>query len=97
VGESNRRAMNMIAELTGNTPAYGETEDGRQSLTIGDVVIVAKHFGLWGDPTAYQHSERMLTVGWGRQSATLVKRDDGSWVTQIDASHAKAKARFLGR
>jgi hypothetical protein len=95
MGESNLSAMNMIAELTGSTPIYGETEDGRQSLTIGDVVIVAKHFGLWSEPTAYQHNDRMLTVGWGGQSATLVKGDDGSWVAQVVANPARAKARFV--
>lgn len=95
MGESNLWAMKMIAELTGSTPVYGETEDGRQSLTIGDVVIVAKHFGLWGDPTAYQHSERMLTVGWGGQSATIVQGDDGSWSAQVAANPLQGKAHFV--
>jgi len=95
MGESNLWAMNMIAELTGSTPVYGETEDGRQSLTIGDAVIVAKHFGLWSDPTAYQHSDRSLTVSWGGQSATIVKRDDGCWTAQVVANPFQGEARFV--
>lgn len=95
MGESNLWAMNMIAELTGSTPVYGETEDGCQTLTIGDVVIVATDFGLWSDPTAYQHSERMLTVRWGGQSATIMKGDNGRWVAQVVANPLQSKARFV--
>ena len=95
MGECNLWAMNMIAELTGSTPVYGETEDGHQSLTIGDVVIVATGFSLWGDPTAYQHSDRMLTVRWGGQTTTLVKDDDGSWAARVIANPVQGKARFV--
>ena len=94
MGESNPFATNLISELTGHTPVYGETEDGQQSLTIGEVVIVATGFSLWGDPTAYQHDDRTLTVGWGGQSATLVKGDDGSWTAQVVANPLQGKARF---
>jgi hypothetical protein len=95
MGESNPDAMNLITELTGHTPVYGETEDGEQSLTIGEFVIVATRFCLWGDPTAYQHNDRTLTVSWGGQSATLVKNDDGSWDADIIANALQGTARFV--
>ena len=95
MGECNPYAMDLISELTGHTPVYGETEDGQQSLTIGQVAIVATRFSLWGDPTAYQHDDRTLTVSWGGQSATLVKTNEGSWVAQIVTNPLQGTARFV--
>jgi hypothetical protein len=95
MGESNPYATNLISELTGHTLVHGETVDGHQSLTIGDIVMVATCFSLWSDPTAYQHDDRTLSVSWGGQSATLVKCDDGSWVAQVVANPLQGKARFV--
>ena len=95
MGDCNPDAAKLISELTGNTPIFGTTEDGRQSLTIGEVLIVATRFGLWGDPTVYQHDGRTLIVHWGGQAATLVKGDDGSWAAQVVANPLQGQARFV--
>lgn len=87
--------MDLIAELTGHTPLHGEAKDGQQLLIIGEIVIAAKSFGLWGDPTTYQSSDRKLQVRWGGQSVTLVKNDDGTWAAQAFADPIQGKARFL--
>lgn len=95
MGECNPYAMDLISKVTGHTPIYSETNNGQQSLIIGEIVIVAKNTGLWGDPSAYQRSDQILEVSWGGQSATLVKDDDGSWAGQIVADALQGKANFL--
>ena len=95
MGESNREAIALIAEVTGHEPRYGRTPDDEQCLHIGDVVLIATGFALWGDPSAWLHGDGSLTVRWGGQVARFSSDSQGSWTAEVHRNPLQGKARFV--
>lgn len=95
MGEANSEAIALITEITGLLPRYGETPGGEQCLHIGDALIVATGFALWGDPSAWQHEDGSLTVKWGGQVVRLSPSADGAWRADNRPHPLQGKARFV--
>lgn len=71
MGERNLAAMARITELTGFLPSYETAEDGTQTLRIGELVLRAKYFGLWSDPSVYEFDDDCFEVRWGGNIARV--------------------------
>lgn len=70
MGEANSRAIELISRITGHAPQYEMTEDGIQTLRIGDIVLVATHFALWSDPDIFIDKDNAY-ISWGGASITI--------------------------
>lgn len=95
MGEANPEAIARIKELTGHKPRYGTTPDGQQCLHVGDLTIVAIEFGLWSDPSVWEHSDDFISVSWGGNTVRLQRDPDGGWTADIRPNVLRRKARFV--
>lgn len=74
MGEANLEALALIRRCTGHEPISELMPDGTQSLHIGDLVMAASYFALWGDPSVYQIDDDTIRVWWGGNVVTLNRK-----------------------
>lgn len=95
MGEANPAGLSLLAEIFGSDPVYGQTSDGQQCLLLGDHVLVARGFALWGDPTVWQHNEGLLSVTWGGVSARFSRDSEGTWAVEAHEHPFAGLARWV--
>ena len=95
MGEANPEGLAQIKEITGHAPGLWIDQEGIQLLRIGEVVIPAKGFALWSDPTVYIRSDNEFTLSWGGSSANFLRDANGNWTADVKASLLTGPARWI--
>ena len=68
---------------------------GSNALLIGDHVLVATGFALWGDLTVWRHNENLLSVTWGGVSARFWRDLEGTWALEVHEYPLADSARWV--